>query len=276
MSIFWVILTIYLLICGATGKKGKLIFRILAALFLAVGFMVKGTVGILLPAVLIWLFFQIKDFGFKKVFAFGCVFVVSFGVFAAAFSFAVDKTGITTPESRDVYEHPKTHWIMMGLLENGGYSIDDVNATRAAGNFAQKTDFNIKVIKERLGNYNFFTYLKLLFYGKAARTWLDGAYFINQGYLDSKFINSKAFVGLTMFNQLLLFTGLLCSFYYGGKFTKRDFTLLFRIALCGLFIFLLIWETRSRYIINFTPLILLLFPAVVGDSVPHTPCRGGG
>ncbi len=35
-------------------------------------------------------------------------------------------------------------------------------------------------------------------------------------------------------------------------------TLLFKLAIYGLFLFLLIWETRSRYVYGFTPLLLLI------------------
>jgi hypothetical protein len=42
------------------------------------------------------------------------------------------------------------------------------------------------------------------------------------------------------------------------KAPPLPYTLLFRIILCGILLLLMIWETRSRYLINFTPFILLL------------------
>ena len=44
----------------------------------------------------------------------------------------------------------------------------------------------------------------------------------------------------------------------GIKNGKIDGSLLFKIALFGLFLFLLIWETRARYVYSFTPLLLLI------------------
>ena len=34
-----------------------------------------------------------------------------------------------------------------------------------------------------------------------------------------------------------------------------------RLSVCGLFFFLLIWEARSRYLVNYVPVLLLLFAA---------------
>jgi 4-amino-4-deoxy-L-arabinose transferase-like glycosyltransferase len=262
MSIFWMILGIYLAICALKAKRKTYVFWIFSALSLSIGFMIKGTVGIILPAVLIYLILKIKELGWKKVTACGVTFLFCFLLFVKCFNVAVDKGGLHTEESKITYEYPKTHWVMMGLGGHGGYSGDDNAATRAAGNYDEKSAFDNAAIKERITNYTPIEFVVFLLYHKAARTWLDGTYFINQGYLENDFFNSKIFEVLAETEQFFLYIALALSFFFGAKREERDFTLLFRIALCGIFIFLLIWETRSRYIINFTPLLLLLLPSL--------------
>ncbi|MDR0917736.1 MAG: glycosyltransferase family 39 protein [Oscillospiraceae bacterium] len=262
MSVFWVILGIYFVICGMSSKKKNIIFWVLSALSLSIGFMIKASVGIILPAVLIWLVCKIKDIGYKKVLSYGLVFVICFMIFTKCFSFASAQTGINTEESKYEYQFPKLHWVMMGLGGQGGFSQADNRATRGAGNYDEKLEYDKTELKKRLSEYNPITFLKFAFWEKATRTWFDGTYFINQGYLKNKFFNSKLFVVLSTLLQLLLFFGILLSFYEGARSGRKDFTLLFRIALCGIFLFLLVWETRSRYLINFTPFILLLLPSL--------------
>jgi 4-amino-4-deoxy-L-arabinose transferase-like glycosyltransferase len=230
--------------------------------------MIKGTVGIVVPAVLIYLVLKIKELGWKKVTSYGLTFLLCFLLFVKCFNVGIDKSGLHTEESKNTYEYPKLHWIMMGLNGHGGYSGEDDAATRAAGNYDEKTAFDKAGIKERLGSYNPIEFFGFVFYHKAARTWLDGTYFINQGYLENDFFNSNIFVILAESEQFFLYIALALSFFFGAKREERDFTLLFRIAICGVFIFLLFWETRSRYIINFTPLLLLLLPSLGLLKIP--------
>ena len=49
---------------------------------------------------------------------------------------------------------------------------------------------------------------------------------------------------------------------YSGLYSRRKgkagLTLLFRIAVFGMVVFFMIWETNARYPFNFTPLYILL------------------
>ena len=59
--------------------------------------------------------------------------------------------------------------------------------------------------------------------------------------------------------QLLLLGGILLSLLvnFFGKCETREIQAM-QIAVFGLFLFLLIWETRSRYLVNFVPIFILL------------------
>ena len=67
-------------------------------------------------------------------------------------------------------------------------------------------------------------------------------------------IQNKWFYYLvTSYHLVILITILISSIYY-----KKDFNLISRISLFGLFLFLLIWETRSRYLINYLPIMQII------------------
>ena len=46
---------------------------------------------------------------------------------------------------------------------------------------------------------------------------------------------------------------------------SRDVLFAARLSVCGLFFFLLIWEARSRYLVNYVPVLLLLFAAAAWE-----------
>ena len=51
---------------------------------------------------------------------------------------------------------------------------------------------------------------------------------------------------------------LFLAFFSGIRSDKIGAELLLKIILCGVFSFFLLWEARSRYLVNFTPVFLLL------------------
>ena len=55
--------------------------------------------------------------------------------------------------------------------------------------------------------------------------------------------------------------------FFGIKEDKITIVSCFRLALFGLFIFLLIWESKSKYLVNFIPIIYLV--SIDGISQLH-------
>src|SRR5574344_1860585 len=69
------------------------------------------------------------------------------------------------------------HWIMMGANEksDGYYSQDDYNLSSSASNVSERTDLNIKEIKNRLSDLGPFGTVKLLVV-KLVSVWGKGDY----------------------------------------------------------------------------------------------------
>ncbi len=161
---------------------------------------------------------------------------------------------------------PSTHWIMMGLKDNGGFNKEDVDLSKKAGKTRKEIqEFNIKTIKTRLKNYGIDGYSKFL-YKKIQYTWGDGTYFapvklsrkpIRPNFLHTYIYGDKNSL-FTSFSEashsLLLFLILIGSI---GLFkSKNKIGFLFNICIFGVFLFLILWEARSRYLVCILPILV--------------------
>lgn len=96
-----------------------------AGIILALGLKMKGSVAIILVAIILHLFLRTNIISFLKKAA---VILVSFLIVIFSFNAAV-KGRIFSPELQEQTERPYTHYIMMGLRGNGGYSGEDSDFT---------------------------------------------------------------------------------------------------------------------------------------------------
>ena len=158
----------------------------------------------------------------------------------------------------------------MGLKGNGGFNQADSRFTRKSGTYDEKRAANIEEIKKRLQDYGpdgLFDHLTK----KAAWTWSDGTYFISKHIWNEpqqpnimhefilkngKYHNSFVFVS-NMFHVLMLL--MICLSAIASIIRPRmNFSVLLKGLIFGVFLFFLVWETRSRYLMNFTPVFLLV------------------
>ncbi|MBQ3783390.1 MAG: glycosyltransferase family 39 protein [Lachnospiraceae bacterium] len=125
----------------------------------AVGYMIRPTIIIMVTALVIIEFFKIlgqKDIRKKRI--------VSLIVFAGMLVICLGgtkyyiKQHLSDPEQTGRY--PFTHWVMLGLNEDGKFSTEDTKLTVSAGDFEQKKQKNIEEIKKRIGQYNVVTFTK--------------------------------------------------------------------------------------------------------------------
>ena len=133
-------------------------------------------------------------------------------------------------------EIPKTHWIMMGLAGNGGYNNEDYVLTFSApdGETRKAHSFWAEIFFEGRAHFSLFL----------------------------RYAN-----GLMLCMLLYLLAGAL-------QKQSRDVLFAARLSVCGLFFFLLIWEARSRYLVNYVPVLLLLFAAAAWGMAGRLPGRG--
>lgn len=276
LSMPFIIAGAYLMVCAAESDKrvSSFVMIFFVGVITLIGYKIKGSVILLIPAAILYLLLKLN---FKRAISLLLVFVIGFGVTFLSYNAAYDSIGVATEEQFDKYEIPIPHWIMMGLNGLGHYSRDDFSYTVSFETKDEKTEADIKVIKERLydlctadpekGEKTLFEHLRK----KAMWTWQDGTYYICHHI--KKPLHPDAFLrkfvdmdGDYRFYHVLYTCGyqLFMLFMFAvsgltGAFKKKlDSSLLVKILIFGIFLFLLIWETRSRYLYDFTPLFIIL------------------
>ena len=133
---------------------------------------------------------------------------------------------------------------------------------------------NIKKIKERLKTYGTQGYIKFLNNKIKGQTWGTGTYdfetILNSYNVDNNIAhqfllsNGKYYRPVFYYCQIFHFTmlfAIIVSIGYSIKNGKKENSIMIitKLSIFGLLLFLLIWETRSRYMLNFIPIYILAF-----------------
>lgn len=257
---------LFVLAVGSEKKIQKYVLFVVSGVLVFLGYKLKGSLIILLAAVLIYVFLKMN---IKQVLCIVLAVIAGFGSIGAIYTVAFNSMGIVTEEQSDRYEYPYTHWIMMGLKGLGHYNLKDSNYTDSFESKAEKQEANIKEIKNRIEKFGPDGLTEHIF-NKAVWTWEDGTYYISHHIEDCKrenilhsFVLTKGenhlyfFVYSNGFQLLLIFL-MLMSILKGCKDPYVNILTLFKGIIFAAFIFFLIWETRSRYLYNFTPLFMLV------------------
>lgn len=157
-----------------------------------------------------------------------------------------------------------------GRNSYGGYNLDDYLVTLQYNNGKEAAKFNIDetwIRIKKMGVTGYYEYLNK----KAVNAWTDGLYLV-----DAKLQMSPRHSNGLVYNELLmnksnkykmiyfsqgvqylfiiaLILGAILKYYNHSN--KIDIV---RLSIIGIFIFLLIWENRSRYLLNFIPLFVYI------------------
>ena len=268
----------------STARKKKTAALLLCGVLCFIGFEIKGSAAILLPAILIYL---LLHFGIKRAAKHALPILLSFVLLTASFSIALKASDIIPEELSDRYQYPLTHWVMMGLNGVGGYERADSAYTESFPSKQEKIEANLEVIKSRLSEQGVFGSLWHIGF-KTVWTWMDGTYYIGYYLADHqydtilhdfilydgryRFIYFAACSGLQLFLILMMAYGALDA----CRRRSTDPTMFLRIAVFGLWLFLLIWETNSRYPFNFSPLYLLLATEGAACAINRRKARAAG
>lgn len=270
MSLLFITLPLYLfsLYLGQERKGPRLVLAVSIGLLLAFGTKVKGSVAILLVALLLYAFF---NFGLKRAACLALALAIPFAGFSVLFDRQVRRMGIIREEQASVFQFPTEYWFYMGLKSPGGFNQEDFDYIYSLEDTEARKEAAREGIAQRLSDYGPLGLLDHLT-KKAAFTFSDGTYFIGV-QLMRKPVRTTALspwflAGTKDFQPyqaaadayhililLLLLLGLALELR-----AKRGFglTTLLYVTLFGVFLFLMMWETRSRYLLNFTPLMLIL------------------
>ena len=167
------------------------------------------------------------------------------------------------------YGIPKSHYIMIGLEGEGGFSQEAFEYTTSIKDPIERDFLVRKRIHSRINEMKS-KHLFLSFYNKKiAYTWTDGTMFsivkLNRYPIHKKYIetvNSKNISNLcwTISNiEWIIVLVLIIASVILNRFLSsnlKEFSFILTLSIFGLFLFLIIWETRSRYLVNFIPIFL--------------------
>lgn len=276
LSMMFPVLILYLLILSkdveVKWKKYALYFLIGSLGF--IGGQIKLTVTFMLIAIAIELILkdEIKSYT-PKIATMVLAFLITLKIFNAL----VDVSGVFNFKMSEKSPTPFTHWLMMGLKNHGGWNGEDYELTYSYPTREERIEVNLQEIKNRLKDYKVGGYFKFAT-AKAEWTWGDGTYFapeklrrkpldenvLHQVFLEKgKYFKYYAYFSQAIHVSVLIF---ILASSFGNIITKRnDYTNILRIVMFGIMIFLIMWEARPRYIVNYIPVFILV--AVEGVNI---------
>lgn len=249
-----------------TKNRSRYMWLVLMSLVLAIGVLLKANVIILIVAVSIHF---VMTNTYKNWLGFFASLLVPFFTITLLYQQLIIPY---YPVEKEEIGYPITHWIMMGSEGRGTYSAtddeftNDLKLNQELSN-EQIKEVHLEIIKNRLTKNGFSGFMKHL-KEKINFTWAEGTYFAPEKLsrlpvsenVYQPYIWGEAKVYFVYFCQAVQVIILALIVVSGIKLFKEKsaFEILLSIALFGTFLFLLIWETRSRYLIVALPLMMAL------------------
>ena len=253
---------IYLIVKTKDEKnlKSNVLYGLLIGIIAIIGYKIRAVAIFILVAYFVYLIFTKKILIVLKKFA-----PIIIGAILTITCIGTIENKFFTNVNVDK-EFPMTHWIMMGVNEKsyGYYSQDDYNLSSSASNVSERTDLNIKEIKNRLSDLGPFGTVKLLVV-KLVSVWGKGDYSY-QKYLElvndfnpsySYLLEDKNIVinYLLQFSKIVVMFMAIISLINIYKSGKKS---IIAISLFGAVFFYLIWEVCPRYGLSFLPWLILI------------------
>ena len=181
-----------------------------------------------------------------------------------------------------------THFFMMGMQERkndtqeegknqilyGAYNGTDVANTVAIKGYKEKQEYNLQIIKERLNNFGVLGYIKFL-YNKANWILSDGTFFYGQEgtwkigdyYNQSKiariaqqFIDANSNIYKNITSNIMQISWILITIGLVFSINKEEnkYINIGKLSIIGIVLFILMFEGRSRYLINYIPIFVFI------------------
>ncbi len=246
-----------------SSRKNSFFFSIAFAIFMTLASLFKITSLIILIAALLYLLFLQKRPSYKRILLLVTVFFLFFIPSRLAVNSFTAK--LTNPD----WKYPLVHWVYMGIYDKGQFSmhVSDV-AQKAVENGDDISSIEVQELQSSLDHMGVVGLIKL-YPKKLAATWLDGSYFVFEKLRrDPITPDSKANqIVLHDYNQQISFlfdvfrlSRAIIVFLLAILTIKKNNTrTILKLSFIGIFLFLLFWETRSRYTLNFIPITFSLW-----------------
>lgn len=244
-----------------------------------VGYRVKAYAAfpLIAAAVVILLSGKFKQ-KLKFLAAAACVCAVCF----SAYNIWVRNTDMLDYKNIEKYRLPAAHYVYMGLVGNGGYSGAAHQEMDELPDADARTARSLEKISKQLEDYGVGGLLEHLAV-KINYTWSDGLMYSDKKLAASDKLNTTAKY-LAMPDGLYHSEYRACaqSFHYAmlialvagavwaalRKERESETVTVARVAIWGLALLLLVWETRSRYLVSFIPLYAMCEAAFICRVTP--------
>lgn len=264
----------YILTFHSSFKKGRLFFAVLLGLAVAPLYFIKPSAVIPLIAMGLseFLYLLVKRPSNLKIFSVClgiCILTAGLG-YAYTDNYLKNQNYIAIYPDKTI---PPLHFISMGMTGTGGYDPKQALAMATLPDRKARIAYSKQIIKQQLQKKGFFGYLKFLFFKQRQNTsdgtfgWLLEGHFINDDgaqtphgffqafvYPKGRYLADFRYIAQSFWLFLLMIITL------GRNFKRSDpVILMLKLALIGGFVYLLLFEGgRSRYLIQFLPLFLIL------------------
>lgn len=263
------------------SKSKKLWQLIASALCVGFGMNIKFTVVIVAIAIVIHAVLQKNS---RQLLCIVLAFLLGIGACQL-----VNKAQTTwllpDAERRQNDKLPYTHWPMMGLAGDGRWNNADEVFSASFDTYKESVAADKEVISKRLFDYGISGVAALLG-RKSMYTFADGTFNLasmaDDGAVKQSFLHN--YVLYTSPQFVLWFyitTAYLIVIYFASaafavrdafKNAKPDAAFLARLCFFGLWCFLMMWESNSRYLVHFMPILMLCgagYPSLFVKK-PHT------
>ncbi len=276
LALIFIPLLLYISTFFQDGKSiKKILSYIFFCLFTFIGCKIKMTVLFISIGIAIGIFFSKK---YLKSILLVLIVFISYFCLSFIFDLLFIKNDRLHIKYDDYGKIPYTHWIMMGIDDPsveqrknsyGGYSGEDYIFTESFSNSNDAKNANIVEIKSRLKSYGIIGYLNYLT-NKAVNCWGDGTYYVpikmqwaNKYNMDSnlRFItgNSDSHIMFYFMSGVqYAFLLVLCFTFIRYLILNKDESLCFLASISMLMLFLLFWENRSRYLLHYVSLFVII------------------
>lgn len=249
----------------------KILLNILIGLILFIGIKLKILSIFVFIAISLY---EILTGNIKEYIKDACVILPVMGICIILFNTLV-LNNIVSKKIRSELQIPIEHWIMMGLNGNGNYSLKEYIYTARYKTYEERQVAVREKIIYRLTNRELTTHLRNA-YSKLVFVWHDGSYWVpeklsrgvlNNGILHEFVLKNGKYVAVYKYiPQIMHFTMLIYIItsiiknINAKAWNAKDNIL--HITIFGMIVFLLIWETRSRFLINI--LLFMIMTSVQG------------
>lgn len=267
----------------STGSK-RWLFYLLTGISVAIGSLIKGSVMVLIVAIVLYLLLCNRQTLRLRILSSLCI-ILSFGTIIAGWNLYLPSTPWVDWTNQDRYELPSTHWLMMASVGDGGFRQESVDYSFSFETLQERKEgIATEYIRRVKSHGSVLGYSKFII-KKLAQGLADGR-FCQQVHLNAFYEHyplrevvtqwGKYFPAMILylkFYAFLLYLGMLLCTALNALKSKVDESFLINVCFFGVMLFFAFWEFKSRYLMNFTPLMMMGLVLAMKDLELHFATR---